>query len=283
MIFKKLGIAVAAISLGGCMAAAKMEFAKIAQPTPLSTPMSAALECLAQYSDPSIRIAVGRIPDLTGKFSYELDGAVVTQGATNMMVSALHKAGVTQVNRTGAEISEWELSKAMDRILGEDRPTILSQGKDLVSVPYRVVNTGAFLGSTHYLGGAITSVDFDTASGGAELTVSGYGIGSRVYGMRTALDLSVTETTTTKVVHANTYEKKLYGIENKAGVFRLFSDDLVDLSGGNQINEPINLGIRYSVEAAAYDVVSKMYNTTACDSALPQRFEGDPQDILKGT
>ncbi|MFL6690559.1 MAG: hypothetical protein ACJ8IR_10300 [Alphaproteobacteria bacterium] len=98
---KAISIAAAALALCGCMTAAPDATGRYVTPAggapaiANDTPYSGALRCLANYTaGRRIRIAVGDIANDTG-------GHQITQGGALMAMSALAKAGVPLIERSG--------------------------------------------------------------------------------------------------------------------------------------------------------------------------------------
>jgi curli production assembly/transport component CsgG/holdfast attachment protein HfaB len=232
-------------------------------PVPFSaeTPSSQALRCLARYDlgRRDLRVAVGEIPDLTGRYDFEDTGSFATQGATYMMVTALGQAGVRQVNRSTLGIAEFELNQAIQQRLGEGRPILVGNQQ----ITYRPVPRGAFLGSTHYITGAITELDFNAVSGGVDVSIGGIGGAARYFLLQIGLDLAVTETQSTEIVLGRGWRKQLVGYEVEADVFRFFEiggdDELFDINIGEQPNEPLQGAVRWIIETAAFDLLRDLY------------------------
>lgn len=269
------------LALGGCALPPPDEPVKTLQgPVPFAavTPATDALACLAEVvraTPTDLRLAVGDIPDRTGRFDYEEVGSFVTQGATYMMVAAVAQAGVRQVNRSTIGIAEWELQQALSQRLGEGRPLRVGQQ----TITYRPVPRGAFLGSTHYVTGAITELDFNVFQRSNEVAVGGIGFGGRSFAAQVALDLMVTDTRTTEVVLSRSYRKQIVGYEVRADVFRIFDigggvgqidgDELIEVSFADQPNEPLQGSVRWAVEAAAYDIAARLLGAEdRCDGFL---------------
>lgn len=247
------------------------------------TPTSRALACLGTLPrQRDIRVAVGDIPDRTGRFDYEDLGSFVTQGATFMMMSALSEAGVPQVNRSTVGIAEWELEQAINQRLGEGRP--VSVGNQVIT--YRPVQRGAITGSTHYITGAITELDFNVFDRVNEVSIGGIGGGIRTFVARIGIDIAVTDTRTTEVVLARSLRKQVAGYEVVANIFRIFDigggwgqiegDELIDVSFASAPTEPLQGSVRWVIENAAYDIASTLLGTgTQCDEHLNETVRED--------
>jgi len=248
-------------------------------PVKTTTPSTEALKCLARLPRPplDLRLAVGDVPDRTGRFNYQDIGAYVTQGATHMLISSLGTARVPQVNRSTTAIMEFELAQALNQRLGEGR-AVQAGGQ---TVTFRPIPKGVLLGSTHYITGAITELDFKVVNNSAEVTIAGIGGGAKSYAVQIGLDLAVTDTRTSQIVYSKSWRKQAIGYETSTNLFRFFDlgvqggafagDVLFDISIGEQPTEPLQGAVRWAVESAAYDIVSEMYGFgAACDQHLTQ-------------
>ena len=179
-------------------------------PTISVTPMKYALTCLARYRLPDIRLGVSEIVDGTGAMEGgTTNSRALTQRPDMMMVTALARAGATLVNRSSVNVAEWELNKAMEKKLGEGHTSKMGDQEVL----FRPVKTGSLVGSTHYVTGAITELNWNIESGVAEGGGYSIGVGRRIYRVSIAIDVMVTETASTRVAYAESFEKQLIGIE----------------------------------------------------------------------
>ncbi len=255
------------------------------------TPLDGALACLrARKAGGDLRFAVYNIPDRTGVSDYDGPGKYVPQAAELMLITALARAGVRQVNRTAVAVSEWELKQALEKRLGEEEPVELG-GK---RYPFRPIRMGQLLGSTHTIYGAVTELDFDLISGGGEVTVGGVGGRARSYYIAIGVDIVVADTRTTEIVWARSYRKQIWGREIEAGVFRFFDVnpggngggvgglgvELFDIRLGRQENEPIHASLRWVMAQAAYDIVRDFTGAgDACDSLVPAPSRSEPMRL----
>jgi curli biogenesis system outer membrane secretion channel CsgG len=285
---------VAALAAGACTAVPPGDkpIAVVRGPLPTRavTPMQPALACLRERLPRRVdlRLAVHGIPDRTGVVDYNGPGAYVTQGAELMMVSALARSGVRQVNRTATNIAEWELQQAMEKRLGDGGKVQVGAAE----VAFRPIQAGTLLGSTHTIYGGITELDFDLESGGAEAHVAGIGGKARGYYVGVGLDVAVSDTRTTEVVLARSYRKQVWGQEIEANLFRFwdignggdkigdFGTELFDVRIGRQQNEPVHQSVRWVVEQAAYELVRDLAGVgAACDSLVPETSRSAPTAV----
>ena len=208
--------------------------------------------------------SVGRITDQTGKFSNEASagGFQVTQGMTNMVYTALGKLSPSVyglpdspdfniVERSDTGITESELNLAKQSLLADT-----SEANGL-----RHVRGGQIVGTDYYITGAITEINYNIDSGGAELFVNQIGAGKRVYTMSVAMDLRVVDSKSSRVIKTVSERKVIRGYEVKASVFNFLGIYLFDLNAGRKAEEPIELGVRATMESALLKLVGAVYKT----------------------
>lgn len=231
------------------------------RPTLNASPMDPAMQCFAQATRQSTvptRIAVGQIRDFTGKFSNEASegGFRITQGGSLMVMSALGKLeGIEQVERYDMDIASNEANLVRSQLI-QDPTFDLNTG---APTSLRNLTAGQYQGSDYYIVGGITEVNYDIVSGGAELGISLFEAGMRYYVINTAVDLRLVDTKTLKVVKTVSVQKQVIGYETRAGLFRFFGDYLVDINTGKQGQEPLQLGVRATLEYATLELLSPLY------------------------
>jgi len=273
---------VATLVLAGCQSALPIPFSA---PTPqfngtipvvTATPADAALECLSNSS--AVRnsnrvFSVHIISDLTQKIEVDETGGYIPRDTAGMLVTALSRAGVRQVNRVNTTVTEFEIARAREQILGDGRVTIV-EGEPL---NYRPLERGSLRGSDIVIDGAITQLDFNTYSRGAEAGLFGLSGGRRNFALTVAADLRVTDTRTTELLMAEAYSKQAVGVEVFGSIFRFFGDELFDVQIGSRSQEGLHAGIRWMLAEAAYDIVSQTLNHNgSCDRFLP-KFQAQQQ------
>jgi curli biogenesis system outer membrane secretion channel CsgG len=269
---KALAVSAALVGLAGCTTIGSLgrpiKAYNGAVPLATATPADDALVCLSKTSGvrkSGIIFAVNTITDQTGKFSTD-EGGYVPRDAAGMLISALQKAGVQQVNRANTSVTEWELARAKEQILGDGKPTTVGDQ----TVDFRPILKGEIRGSDYVIDGTLTQLDFNTFSGGAEALIGGIGAGARYYGLTAAADLRVTDTKTTKIIRAGSYSKQAVGQEVYGSVYRFFSSDLFDIKIGDKSQEGLHAALRWLMAEAAYDIVaSATRHDGSCDKYLP--------------
>lgn len=269
---KVLGLSLTVLALAGCSNLTQMTRPKAAfhGPVPVanSTPHDEALVCLSRTGEvrnSGIMLAVHTISDQTNKFNSD-EGSFVPRDVAAMLITALQKAGMKQVNRTNTVVTEWEIARAKEQLLGDGGTATVGNQ----TVEFRPITKGSIRGSDYVIDGALTQLDFNTYSNGAEATVGGLGAGARVFALTAAADIRVTNTQTTRIVRAGSYAKQAIGTEVFASVFRFFSNDLFDVKIGDKSQEGLHAGVRWLMAEAAYDIVASLvHHNGACDKYLP--------------
>jgi len=216
-----------------------------------TTPMETAFACLAQahreVKAPVVSITVGDVKDYTGKYS-QAEGNAITQGGSLMLYSALGKMGntVRLQERFDTRIAELELAYADRRQLGDGRLHAVEAGKP--QVPWVPYFGGSILRSDYYIVGGITEVNYNIQSRGAEMNVSAIGGKARTFTMNVGVDLRIVDSRSLVVVKTVSMQKQITGTEVGAGIFRFFGSDLLDLNVGSKNQEPLQLGVRTTIE-----------------------------------
>jgi len=182
---------------------------------------------------------VGEIADKTGQINYDENGHVVTQGITEMVISAFYKTGKANlIERFDLRIPLAEL-KMVQQGLTNQKPT-----------DYKL-RTSDFV-----ILGALTELNYNIVSDGIGLWVEGIGAGARTVVINVALDVRVVDSKSFEVRYVSTLQKQIYGFEVEANVFRFFGNSLVEFDAGRVQNEPLQLGVRSVVEMGVYQIMT---------------------------
>jgi len=230
------------------------------------TPYSTMLTCIGEAANNlnvrRISLAVNPIPDKTGKFNYSDEGYQVTQGAEDMMVSALAKTGAfTLVERNMLEVTQMEMQYANQFLLSDADPkknVIDSQGRLA-----RALRSGMVIGSDYVVAGSISEINYNIGSGGFNLTIDGIGAGWQAFWMDIGMDLRVINTDTTEIVMALPLRKQVWGYQNQAGIVHFFGNTYVNAAAGSIRQEPIELAVRSIIEDAVGDITKQLYHLPA--------------------
>lgn len=246
-----------------------------------ATPLEPAFVCLSQSfavaQVPLVAITVGDMKDYTGKYS-QTEGNAITQGGSLMMYSALGKMGrsVRLQERFDTRIAELELAYADRRQLGDGQLHAVEAGKP--QVPWVPYFGGSILRSDYYIVGGITEVNYNIQSRGAEISVSSIGGKVRTFTMNVGVDMRIVDSRSLMVVKTISMQKQITGTEVGAGIFRFFGTDLLDVNMGSKNQEPLQLGVRTTIEHGLLELlgaVSGLPSQPCVDYALkgPQTAE----------
>lgn len=246
MKISKIGmLAGCALLLGACQATSvypetgvkpEYSFPVTTNETPYST-------CLAALSRvPGNRLptfAVGEVADKTGQINYDENGHALSQGVSEMVISALGKTGKANlVERLDLRIPLAEMKLAEQRRL------------------QRSIEEYQLPASDFIVAGALTELNYNITSGGAQLFIRGIGGGVRTVVINVALDMRVINAKNFTVPYTTSLQKQIYGFEVEANVFRFFGSTLVEFDAGQIRNEPLQLGVRSVVEMAIYQIMT---------------------------
>lgn len=263
---KQIGVIGMAALVAGCAGVPSRQMAPDEDPVVTGsaarrnhTPLEPAFLCVAQAlrdkRHPLFGVAVGDVKDYTGKYSQN-EGSTITQGGSLMIYSALGKLGnVVQVQeRFDTRIAELELAYTDRRQLGDGRTHAVEAGKP--AVPWVPYFGGSILRSNFYIVGGVTELNYNIASSGVEIAVSGVGVKRRTFTMNIGVDLRIVDTRTLVVAKTVSLQKQIIGHEVGAGVYRFFGNDLVDINVGNKSQEPLQLGVRTTIEHGVIELIS---------------------------
>lgn len=204
------------------------------------TPYSQCLKAMRDVPANNLPIfAVGEIADKTGQVNYDENGHALTQGASEMVISAMAKTGkVHMVERLDLRIPLAEVK--------------LSEQKKLSRTQYAALPASDFI-----VVGALTELNYNIVSGGAQLFVKGMGGGARTVVVNVAMDLRVIDSRNFAIRYVSSLQKQILGYEVEANVFRFFGDTLIEFDAGAIRNEPMQLGVRSVAEMAVYNIMTE--------------------------
>ncbi len=204
------------------------------------TPFDRALSCLdGRINKDMLRFSVGAIIDATGKEQVTDGGSgkFVTQGAGDIVQSALFLAGATVVNRRDPRVIENE-------------------------VKWGLLDTKKQEFSTFFITGSINSLDFLPGSG-FDMQIAGVGPRYRQNRILVGLDLSLTETRSGKIVANVPLQKQVVATEDGFGVGRFFGNTLISLDVGGKEREALNLVLRQMLNLATFELLTQVMNPAA--------------------
>jgi len=205
------------------------------------TPYSQCLKKLKKNKANNLPVfAVGEVADKTGQVNYTQGGHSLTQGVSEMVISALAKTGKAHmVERLDLRIPLAEVKLAEQKRLSRS-----------------IDDYGKLPASDFILVGALTELNYNIVSSGAQLFVKGIGGGARSVVINVALDLRVIDTKSFAIRYVSTLQKQIVGYEVEANVFRFFGSTLIEFDAGAIRNEPMQLGVRSVAEMAVYQIMT---------------------------
>lgn len=202
---------------------------------------------------------IGEVADKTGKLAADYEGSVLSQGASEMVMSAFFKTGKARLTeRFDLRLVNAEIQLAKSRLL-ERGPA-----------------TGEVVASDFLVLGAVTELNYNIVSGGVGLWIGGVGAGVRTVVVNVALDLRVIDAKSLEIGFVSTLQKQIVGYEVEANVFRFFDAMLVELDAGQMQNEPLQLGLRTVVEMAVYQVMTEYLGLPAAEACAPRPADHIP-------
>lgn len=203
------------------------------------TPYSQCLQDLRSISVKNLPVfAVGEIADKTGQIDMDNNGHALTQGASEMVISALAKTGkANMVERLDLRIPLAEVKLAEQKRLTRN-----------------IEDYGRLPASDFILVGALTELNYNIVSGGAQLFVKGVGGGSRMVIINVAMDLRLIDGKNFAIRYVSSLQKQIVGYEVEANVFRFFGDTLIEFDAGAIRNEPLQLAVRSIAEMSVYQI-----------------------------
>ncbi|MEJ2899406.1 CsgG/HfaB family protein [Acinetobacter sp. NS-4] len=240
----------------GCtgMALSNKEPVSLVQGPPITdifTPFDLALSCLKGQLRNDVSFSVGAILDQTGKdvVTNGGSGKMVTQGAGDMVQSALFQAGVSLLNRRDPRIIE-------------------SEAKWGIRDPRQIQ------ASDYYVTGSINSLDF-IPGGGLDMQIGGVGPNYSQTRIMVGLDLSLTDTRSSKVVANVSLQKQIAAQDYGINAGRFAGHTLLNIQIGKGEREATNFALRQMLNLATFELLSQVIPPTtfeSCRAAIPPEF-----------
>ena len=195
-------------------------------------------------AESKVPIAIYAVTDSTGQFKGDRTGvssSVVTQGATEMLITALNRSRqfvVLERARFGDFMNEQNLV-TNNRIVEGQGPEI-----------------GAMTGANYVITGAVTEYQVDMYTGGVGLRIAGKG-GSQEYARAScAIDLRVVDTTTGEIIWAESLKGEILGEKIGLELFSFLGKNIVEFETGKGKQQVINLVVRTLLEEAVFKLVT---------------------------
>ena len=219
--------------------------------TDIFTPFDMALSCLKGQLRHDVNFSVGAILDQTGK-DIVTDGGtgkMVTQGAGDMVQSALFQAGVSLLNRRDPRIIE-------------------SEAKWGIRDPRNIQ------ASDYYVTGSINSLDF-IPGGGLDMQIAGVGPSYSQTRIMVGLDLSLTDTRTSRVVANVSLQKQIVAQDYGINAGRFAGHTLLNIQIGKGEREATNFALRQMLNLATFELLSQVIPPNAfegCRTVIPPEY-----------
>jgi len=215
------------------------------------TPYSQCLASLALMPGSNMPVfAVGEVADKTGQVNYQENGHALTQGVSEMVISAIAKT------RKARMVERLDLRIPLAEIKLAEQNRLTRSINDYVKLP----------ASDFVITGALTELNYNIVSDGAQLFVKGIGGGARTVVINVALDLRVINSRNFTIAYVSSLQKQIYGFEVQANVFRFFGNTLVEFDAGRVKNEPLQLGVRSVIEMGVYQIMTDFLGLPQSDS-----------------
>lgn len=239
--------AIATMLVGACAASPPSADRSGVRPTysfPVTNNDTPYSQCLAKLKNIKANnlpvFAVGEVADKTGQINFDDNGHALSQGISEMVISALYKT------RKAYLVERLDLRIPLAEVKLSEQGRLTRKPEEYGRLP----------ASDFIVVGALTELNYNIVSGGAQLFVSGIGGGARTVVINVALDLRVIDSRTFEVRYVSSLQKQIFGYEVQANVFRFFGDTLVEFDAGAIQNEPLQLGVRSIVEMAVLQIMT---------------------------
>lgn len=219
--------------------------------TDIFTPFDMALTCLSGKLRRDVSFSVGAILDQTGKdvVTNGGSGKMVTQGAGDMVQSALFQSGVNVLNRRDPRIIE-------------------SEAKWGIRDPRQIQ------ASNYYVTGSINSLDF-IPGGGLDMQIAGVGPNYSQTRIMVGLDLSLTDTRSSKVVANVSLQKQIAAQDYGLSAGRFAGRTLLNVQIGKGEREATNFALRQMLNLATFELLSQVVPPPVfedCRQQIPAEF-----------
>ncbi|MFP4098077.1 MAG: CsgG/HfaB family protein [Alphaproteobacteria bacterium] len=239
------------------------------------TPYSQCLADLQEIKANNLPIfSVGEVSDKTGQINYDDNGHALTQGASEMVISALAKTGKANL------VERLDLRIPLAEVKLAEQGKLSRSADEYAKLP----------ASDFIVVGALTELNYNIVSGGSQLFIKGIGGGARAVVINVAMDLRVIDARNFAIRYVSSLQKQIVGYEIEANVFRFFGSTLIEFDAGAIRNEPLQLGVRSVAEMAVYQIMTDFLGlpeAPGCslveNDAMASYLERDPQSNEKET
>lgn len=226
--------------------------------TEIITVFDDALYCLTGLVGPEVAFSVGNIQDSTGRLDGNA-GTMVTQGAGDMIQSALFRAGLTVINRRDANIAVTEANWGI-RDIRRQTPV------------------------DFYISGSINSLDF-IPGGAVSVTVAGVGPRARQNRVLIGLDLALSDAFSGRLIGNVSLQKQIYSREFGLSIGRFIGDELVTGDAGFMEREALNFALRQMLNLGTFMLLGSIITEQAYQPCFNpvSAYAGGAQVNRRGT
>ena len=240
-------------ALTGCSSVPKPDATNLAEP--ILNPSTQTQYALMWLPRPTERVpvAVYGMADETGAFK-PTDGVqtlsrAVTQGATSILLKALHDAG----NRGWFTVIERE---NLDNLLKE-RQIILEMRQRYLGEPAMQSNAlPSLLFAGIIIEGAITGYDTNLVTGGAGAQYLGIGAATEYRQDSVSVYLRAVSVKTGEVLLSVNAEQRVASMRAQGNAFKFVAfRELLEAETGFTLNQPRHLAVRQAIEKAVYGMI----------------------------
>jgi len=179
------------------------------------------------------------------------------------------------VERLDNSVAEIELNYARQRLLS-DTPELAGSSGD----NFRRILAGQIAGSSYYIVGGVTELNYNIRSTGADAQVGDRGLNGvragaagQTYVLNIAIDLRLVNSRSQEVVDMVSYQKQLVGRSLDLGL-TAGNDELgAAASYGRSGMEPMQAAVRTLVERGVFELMAGFRDGQAKDRCLDPRTE----------
>jgi curli production assembly/transport component CsgG len=242
-----LSLALAALSLLNGCAVVPSEVSRTAGLTPLALASRDILNLPAPKG--KVTIAVYGIRDQTGQYKSAPESSfstAVTQGASSMLVKALHDSGwFIAVERENLQnlLTERKIVRALETPQPNGTPQ---------------VQTPQLLAASVLIEGGIIAFESNVRTGGAGARFLGVGVATRYRVDQVTVNLRSVDIRSGQILQSISTTKTIYSYELTSNVFKFVNvKDLVELEVGMTRNEPTQLCVNEAIEAGVAHLITQ--------------------------
>ena len=240
------------LALGGCSSTARTFSG-----APSLATRTSSLEDLLALPPPQRKLYVGVFAflDQTGQHkpaqpsqNYADFSFAVTQGATNILINALHDAGA------GAWFHVLERNRLPDLL--QERQIIRANRIEFPQADGKVIPLAPLLNAGIILEGGIVGYDSNTVTGGLGANYLGIGANTQYSKDTVSVYVRAVSVLSGEVLASVTADKTIYSVSLDASILKYVGyNKLLQAEGGFSTNEPVTLCVKQAIELAIYALI----------------------------